>query len=164
MSNDDAKNYYLKMGKYVVGRHALWRQWDCRQIIVEKFSSTRHFVDITLCRQALCRHSTSSTQHFVDITLRRQAFRRQAFRRHGTSSTYHFVDTAFYQKSHIKNSSYQDLFVWNLLKNPYIFWNKSRTIFRVRAKAPVRVRPETQVRVRAMGEHTSEGARKSWYS
>ena len=46
----------------------------------EKFSSTRHFVDTTLCR-----HSSSSIRHFVDTALRR----------HNTSSTYHFVDISF---------------------------------------------------------------------
>ena len=69
------------------------RKADGRKIFVEKFSSTRHFVDTALRRQAfrrnifvdtaLRRHDTSSTQHFVDTTLRRQSI----------SSTQYFVDT-----------------------------------------------------------------------
>jgi hypothetical protein len=40
---------------------------------------------------------------------------------------------------------------WDFLINPYTFFNKSRTILRVKAKAIVRVRAKTQLRVKARG-------------
>jgi len=60
-----------------------------------------------------------------------------------------------------KNSSSRDLFFWDFLINPYTFFNKSRTILRVKAKAIVRVRAKTQLRVKARGQPLTEGARKS---
>ncbi len=50
---------------------------------------------------------------------------------------------------------------WDFLINPYTFFNKSRTILRVKAKAIVRVRAKTQLRVKARGQLLTEGARKS---
>ena len=68
-------NYRNKLcvckGSYVVGRKSFCRQADRRIFIVEKFSSTAHFVDRAFRRRAFCR------QNFVD----------KVVRRHGTSST-----------------------------------------------------------------------------
>jgi hypothetical protein len=50
---------------------------------------------------------------------------------------------------------------WDFLINPYTFFNKCRTILRVKAKAIVRVRAKTQLRVKARGQPLTEGARKS---
>jgi hypothetical protein len=50
---------------------------------------------------------------------------------------------------------------WDFLINPYTFFNKSRTILRVKAKAIVRVRAQTQLRVKVRGQPLTEGARKS---
>jgi hypothetical protein len=59
-----------------------------------------------------------------------------------------------------QSSSYRDLFFWDLLKNPYTFWDKSYRLLLVM----VRPRKTARVRVKVGTRGETEGALKSWYS